>query len=95
MFLVLCVSGPPCPAFHFDCGDGLCRPIASLCDDIRDCPGGEDERFCGVWPGIFSEDSVHRNKARCRVLRGILYNSLRENNKLTRGESGCRSVHSF
>lgn len=34
---------------EFDCGDGMCIPLAKVCDKVQDCPNMEDEPIdkCG------------------------------------------------
>lgn len=35
-----------CSAHQFTCDSGLCISKPQLCDGIRDCPNGEDEKYC-------------------------------------------------
>lgn len=39
-----------CSDVEFECDDGKCIPIDRLCDEIKDCEGGEDEEMinCNV-----------------------------------------------
>ena len=45
-----------CPQTHFQClGDGYCLPVYVRCNQVRDCPGGQDEVRCDSYtcPGFF------------------------------------------
>ena len=43
------VGCPTCPATQFACHSGsLCVDPRSVCDSVRDCPGGEDEFDCRI-----------------------------------------------
>ena len=45
-----------CPQTHFQCpGDGYCLPVYVRCNQVRDCPGGQDEARCDSYtcPGFF------------------------------------------
>lgn len=36
-----------CKNYEWQCeSDGSCIPLTGQCDDIADCPNGEDEKFC-------------------------------------------------
>ncbi|XP_050696401.1 serine protease nudel-like isoform X2 [Eriocheir sinensis] len=35
-----------CPAGRWACLSGTCIPMGSVCDGVKDCPGGEDEEDC-------------------------------------------------
>ena len=42
-------AGPACPAAQFSCRSAaLCIDPRSVCDSVRDCPGGEDEFDCQI-----------------------------------------------
>ena len=64
-----------CPASHFLCEEDLCLPVALRCNDITDCPGGDDELDCQhyVCPGyyrlvVFFLSIVHSSTLFCRYL---------------------------
>ncbi|XP_064641988.1 uncharacterized protein LOC135496555 [Lineus longissimus] len=44
-----------CPNDHMKCPDHYCIPVKMICDDVIDCPSGEDERKCNDYtcPGMF------------------------------------------
>ncbi|XP_072021908.1 LOW QUALITY PROTEIN: uncharacterized protein [Amphiura filiformis] len=44
-----------CPAFTFKCPSSYCIPLKRRCDDVTDCPRGEDEVGCGNYscPGAY------------------------------------------
>ncbi|KAL8579971.1 hypothetical protein ACOMHN_056859 [Nucella lapillus] len=45
-----------CPETHFQCPHhGYCLPVYVRCNDVRDCPGKEDEADCGSYtcPGYY------------------------------------------
>ena len=45
-----------CPQSHFQCpDDGYCLPVYVRCNQVRDCPGGQDEARCDSYtcPGFF------------------------------------------
>ena len=45
-----------CPETHFQCPDGgYCLPVYVRCNQVRDCPGGQDEARCDIYtcPGFF------------------------------------------
>lgn len=39
-----------CREGEFQCRDKQCVPLASLCDNVPDCSGGEDELNCRKFP---------------------------------------------
>ena len=44
-----CPASAACPATQFACHSGsLCVDPRSVCDSVRDCPGGEDEFDCQI-----------------------------------------------
>ena len=55
-----------CPETHFQCpGGGYCLPVYVRCNQVRDCPGGQDEARCDSYtcPGFY----------RCRASRTCLH----------------------
>ncbi|XP_064641999.1 uncharacterized protein LOC135496567 [Lineus longissimus] len=44
-----------CPVGHLKCPGHYCIPVRMVCDDVDDCPQGEDERNCNKYtcPGMF------------------------------------------
>jgi len=36
-----------CSPEEYDCGDGMCIPVAFLCDGEEQCIDGSDEKDCG------------------------------------------------
>ena len=55
--LTATAPGFACPDTHFPCPGGgyYCLPVFLRCNDVRDCPGGEDEAGCESFrcPGFY------------------------------------------
>ena len=51
-----------CPGM-FHCPGSYCLPYRKLCDNIKDCPGGEDEHDCDAYlcPGEPHSDLLHHH----------------------------------
>ncbi|KAL8586636.1 hypothetical protein ACOMHN_040144 [Nucella lapillus] len=45
----------PCPSSHFQCAQPYCLPVYFYCNEVVDCPGGEDEADCAQHqcPGFY------------------------------------------
>ena len=43
-----------CGALTFKCPGSYCIPLRRRCDEVNDCPGGEDEHECGKKIGLVS-----------------------------------------
>ena len=41
----------PCKSGYFRCQSGHCIQEHKLCDDINDCPQGDDEKVTVCWDG--------------------------------------------
>ena len=41
-----CLHNVDCTNDEFTCKSGKCIPLLTVCDDVKDCPDGDDEENC-------------------------------------------------
>ena len=73
-------AGRTCPRSRFSCGDGKCIPRRKVCDRVRNCHNGLDERRCrrGIVLNTITYILKKRLEIRCSTVNEIwlfIYNN--------------------
>jgi len=55
----ICLHNVECTTDEFTCKSGKCIPVLTVCDDVKDCPDGDDEQNCDCARNEVSRISSH------------------------------------